>query len=131
MQKQENASASFPRRSDFQQRLQSSTLWPIEHKQVQAHSVFGILCARQKSRFDETFNRFSYLLHFISHKGSKLLVRKQRAWMPMQKHQQIEVAGGPNDRSASQQALYLFLQIVASHECAAVDYVTAFAALPP
>lgn len=75
-----------------------------EHQKIHSCSVHRILSSFEQANFDERFERFGNFLDVVSHKRRKLLTGQKRARMPVQEHEQIEVAGISHNRSPSEEA---------------------------
>lgn len=117
----------------FQDRPQSSALWPVEYKQVHARGVLGILRALQQPGFNESIDGLGDLLGVVPDEGGELFISQKRARVAMQKYQQIEFAGTAYDGGPGQQArdlvgILTLRQWIRCHKGTAVSIV--LAALP-
>jgi hypothetical protein len=97
------------RRRQFQQRSHCSPLRAIELEKKHAHSVRRLLSRPpQQPCFNKGIECFGDILQVVAHKSSQLFACQQCVRMSVQKDQQIQITGVPDDRSASEQPPRLF-----------------------
>lgn len=80
----------------------------MDRKKIQAGGMRRIMKTLYKPGSNEGIQSLRDQLHVASHKSGDLLAGQQRARMPVQENQQIEIAAVPDYRSTSEQPLDLF-----------------------
>lgn len=75
----------------------------VEHQEIHSCRMHGVLDSFKKFGFNERFQRPGNFLDVVSHKRCELFARQERARMPVQEHQQIEVAGASHYRRPAEE----------------------------
>jgi hypothetical protein len=81
------------RASQFQKFPNAAIRRAMEHQHVQPRRVHTVLSSFQQVSFNECFQRFGNRLHIVSHERRELFAGHEGARVPMQKQEQVEVAG--------------------------------------
>lgn len=105
--KLENVSPPLPRRNHTQEFSEPAALRAVENQKIHARGMIGVLRALQQPGINEAIDGLGDFLHVIPDKRGELLNSQERARMPMQEHQHIELTGVA-DGDPSEQALRLF-----------------------
>jgi hypothetical protein len=84
---------SYPRGSQFQERLEPAVLGSAEFQKVHARSVHRILGPLKEPPLHELLKRLGNLLHVVANESSDLFVGQKYARVPVQENEQIDVTG--------------------------------------